>query len=87
MKTLIVELDDDSAEQLERIAPGKSRQRSEFIRSAIRKALWEIEEHATAEAYGQQPDSASDVLIDPGLWEVSGNKSKARPRASRKKAR
>ena len=50
MKTLIVELDDEVAAKLERVAPGRARQRSEFIRNAVRKALWEIEEQATAEA-------------------------------------
>jgi Arc/MetJ-type ribon-helix-helix transcriptional regulator len=69
MKTLIVELDDAVAAQLERVAPGRARQRSEFIRNAIRKALWEIEEHATAEAYGRQPDSAKDAYLNADVWE------------------
>ncbi|HSC25766.1 MAG TPA: ribbon-helix-helix protein, CopG family [Vicinamibacterales bacterium] len=51
MKSLLIELDDETASRIERIAPGRSRQRSEFIRAAIRRALWEIEERETAEAY------------------------------------
>jgi len=62
MKTLIVELDEEVAAKLERVAPGRSRQRSEFIRNAVRKALWEIEEQATAEAYREQPDSGECPL-------------------------
>jgi Arc/MetJ-type ribon-helix-helix transcriptional regulator len=68
MKTLIVELDDDVAAKLERVAPGRSRRRSEFIRNAVRKALWEIEEQATAEAYRLQPDSADDIYLDAAVW-------------------
>ena len=68
MKTLIVELDDEVVAQIERVAPGRSRKRSEFIRNAIRKALWELEEHATAEAYRNQPDSSDNVYFNPDVW-------------------
>lgn len=70
MKQVIVELDDQTVEQLEQVAPGRSRQRSEFIRTAIRKALWEAEEHRTAEAYRKQPD-AGDPYLDPRVWEAA----------------
>jgi predicted transcriptional regulator len=80
MKTLIVELDDEVVAKLERVAPGRSRQRSEFIRNAIRKALWELEEQATAEAYRQQPDSGGDAYLEPAVWE-----SKAKARRSHKR--
>ena len=70
MKTLIVELDDDVAQKIELVAPGRTRQRSEFIRNAIRKALWEIEEAATAEAYRQQPDTIDHAYINPDVWEA-----------------
>ena len=68
MKTLIVEFDDEIAEKLERVAPGRARQRSEFIRNAVRKALWEIEEQATAEAYRRQPDSEGDAYLNANVW-------------------
>ena len=80
MKTLIVELDDEVAAKLERVAPGRARLRSEFIRNAVRKALWEIEEQATAEAYRQQPDSAEDSYLNPDMWEP-------RPKSRRKRSR
>ena len=80
MKTLIVELDDEVAAKLERVAPGRARQRSEFIRNAVRKALWEIEEQATAEAYRQQPDSGEDSYMNPDVWEP-------RPKSRGKRAR
>jgi predicted transcriptional regulator len=80
MKTLIVELDDDVAAKLERVAPGRARQRSEFVRNAVRKALWDLEEQATAEAYRQQPDSNRDVYLDQAVWEPQ-----AKPRRPRKR--
>jgi predicted transcriptional regulator len=80
MKTLIVELDDEVAEKIERVAPGRSRQRSEFIRNAIRKALWEIEEAATAEAYRRQPDTIAPAYINPDVWEAPVKARRKRPR-------
>jgi predicted transcriptional regulator len=67
MKSLLIELDDDTVERIERVAPGRSRQRSEFIRAAIRRALWEIEERETAEAYRRQPD-AEPPYVDATVW-------------------
>jgi predicted transcriptional regulator len=69
MKQLLIEIDDETATRLEGIAPSRSRRRSDFVRSAIRRALWELEEHATAEAYSRTPDSAADVYLDARVWE------------------
>ena len=71
MKSLLVEVDDELASRLERVAPARSRRRSEFVRAAILKALWEAEELATAEAYARQPDSL-DAAFDPDVWEGRG---------------
>jgi predicted transcriptional regulator len=71
MKSVLVEVDDELALRLERVAPARSRRRSEFVRAAILKALWEAEEKATAEAYARQPAS-SDVTFDPAGWEGRG---------------
>ncbi len=71
MKSLLIEVDDALAGRLEQVAPARSRRRSEFVRAAILKALWEAEEKATAEAYARQPDSA-DADFDPAVWERSG---------------
>src|SRR5262245_24222181 len=79
MKTLIVEFDDEIAEKLERVAPGRARQRSEFIRNAVRKALWDLEEQATAEAYRRQPDSES-AYLNAGVWEPRRKTGKTRKR-------
>ena len=71
MKSLLVEVDDELASRLERVAPARSRRRSEFVRAAILKALWDAEELATAEAYARQPDSP-DAVFDPTVWEGGG---------------
>jgi predicted transcriptional regulator len=71
MKSLLVEVEDELASRLERVAPARSRRRSEFVRAAILKALWEVEEQATAEAYARQPDSP-DAPFDPTVWEGRG---------------
>jgi len=76
MKQLLIEVDDDVAARLEAVAPARSRRRSDFVRDAIQRALWQIEEETTAEAYRRQPDSVVDAYLDPRVWE-------ARPRASR----
>ena len=80
IKTLIVEFDDDVVEKLERVAPGRARQRSEFIRNAVRKALWEIEEQATAEAYRRQPDSQADAYLNADVWETRRQAPRSRKR-------
>jgi len=78
MKTVIIDLEDDVAAKLERVAPGRTRRRSEFIRRAIRQALWELEEQATAEAYRKHPDSAADAYVDASVWEPKPTRRKAR---------
>lgn len=80
MKSLIVELDDDVAERLEQVAPGRARQRSEFIRNAIRKALWELEEQATAEAYRAKPDSGDEAYLNLAVWEPQAKPRRKRSR-------
>jgi len=81
MKQLLIEVDQEIARGLDRVAPGRTRRRSEFVRNAIRKALWELEERATAEAYAQQPDSANDAYFDARVWDTA--KSSARRRRPR----
>jgi predicted transcriptional regulator len=68
MVQLLVQLDDETARALERVAPGRSRKRSRFIRLAIRKALMDLEETHTREAYRHIPDSDREYF-DPGEWE------------------
>ena len=69
MKQLVIEIDEKIATQLERVAPTGSRRRSEFIRNAIRQALWQLEERATAQAYARHPDS-EEAHLDATVWEA-----------------
>ena len=75
---LRITIDDDTMQRLNRFVPGRPRLRSEFVRVAIQRALWEIEERHTREAYSQWPDSAEDAVFDPAVWEP-------RPRRRRSK--
>jgi len=80
-RQLIVELDEPLARELERAAPARSRQRSSFVRAALRRALDELADGRMAEAYKAQPD-VEPVHFDPRVWE---GRTTARP--SRRKHR
>jgi metal-responsive CopG/Arc/MetJ family transcriptional regulator len=69
MKRLVIELEDNLVAKLEAVAPARSRRRSEFVRNAIRRALWQLEEDATAEAYRRQPDSVTEIYVEAQAWE------------------
>lgn len=74
---ILIHLDDDVAQRLERVAPARDRQRSRFIREAILKALWELEEKNTESAYRRSPQS--EGFFDAAGWEP------APPRGKRKR--
>jgi predicted transcriptional regulator len=78
MKQVLIEVDDALAAELEKVAPGRSRRRSDFIRYAIRQALWDLEEKRTAEAYRQQPDSEDEIYLDPRVWETQAKQTTRR---------
>ena len=81
VKQILVDLDEEMAQRLERVAPARSRQRSDFIRSAIAKALSEVEEERTAAAYRRTPDAGDEAYVDPRVWEPSAPyRKKARRR-------
>jgi metal-responsive CopG/Arc/MetJ family transcriptional regulator len=61
MKSLLVQLDEPTYRALNRVAPAAKRQRAEFVRSAIRKAIRETEEQKTQRAYVEQPDSEAEA--------------------------
>jgi hypothetical protein len=61
MKSLLVQLDEPTYRALNRIAPAAKRQRAEFVRSAIRKAIRETEEERTRRAYLEQPDAEAEA--------------------------
>jgi predicted transcriptional regulator len=67
VKQLIVEIDDETARRLERVAPSRARRRSDFVRAAIREALDRAAEAETAAAYRRQPD-VGEEYFDPTEW-------------------
>jgi predicted transcriptional regulator len=79
MKPVLIELDDDLARRLDAVAPGRSRRRSDFIRQAIREALWDVDERATAEAYRRRPD-AEAAYVAPDVWEPHPKRHRAKGR-------
>jgi len=72
MKSILIELEDEVAAKLEQVAPGRTRQRSEFIRRAIRRALWDLDEQ-------RQPD-AGPAYVDRAAWEPRAAPSRRRAR-------
>jgi len=80
MKQILVQLDDRTAQQLKKVAPERSRKRSEFIRQAIAKALLELAEHRTRAEYAKVPDG--EVGINPAAW-ADDSEALRRPRRRR----
>jgi hypothetical protein len=76
---LIVELDDALARELERVAPARSRQRSAFVRAALRRALDQLAEDRMKEAYQAKPDN-EPAHFDPRVWEAEKPRRTARKR-------
>jgi hypothetical protein len=70
MATLLLQLDDEMARAIKRVAP--KRQRTRFIRLAIMKALMSLDELKTRKAYERIPQGT------PDKWS-------SRPRRSMKK--
>jgi predicted transcriptional regulator len=58
---ILVDLDDATLRALNQLAPAKKRQRSEFIRQAVKDAILKHEFARMREAYRKQPDSGSDA--------------------------
>ncbi|GMV15722.1 MAG: hypothetical protein HS104_21105 [Polyangiaceae bacterium] len=65
---ILIELDRETFRRLEAAAPAKSRKRSAFIRAAIQRALWELEEEKTRQAYLVTPDH-DPPAFDAAAWE------------------
>jgi predicted transcriptional regulator len=80
-RAILVQLDADTARQLEKYAPARSRRRSQFIRDAIRRRIMQLEEERTAQAYRRLPDDEPWPL-DPSTWERAPH-----PRRPRKPSR
>jgi hypothetical protein len=69
MKQILIELDDRSARDLERVAPAKDRVRADFIRRAIRHAIDLAMDLDTEAAYRAQPLSTKLATSDVLGWD------------------
>ena len=69
MKQFLVELDEVCARDLERVAPSKSRKRSEFVRLAIRHAVDLALDRETAAAYARQGLPVGLLAADLAGWD------------------
>ncbi len=86
MKQILVELDDQCARDLERVAPAKTRKRAEFVRLAIRRAVDLMLDRETAVAYREQPFHPGLLAGDLEGWDSENALAKPALRASSKKA-
>jgi len=61
MKSILIHLDERTCQRLDDVAPAAKRQRAEFIRRAVLRAIMEAEEAKTQAAYRTRPDSESEA--------------------------
>jgi predicted transcriptional regulator len=61
MKSMLIQLDDDLYDSLNRVAPAAGRKRTQFVRQALVRAIMEAQEAKTRAAYLGLPDSESEA--------------------------
>lgn len=66
MPQVLVHFDDATLKAIDRVAPAAKRQRADFIRTAVKDALFLRETERMREAYRLQPDTVDDS----GFWEL-----------------
>jgi hypothetical protein len=68
MAQILLQIPDRMLRDLDRVAPGRSRKRSRFVRLALQKALMDLEDAKTSRAYRRLPDDEPD-WFDPRVWD------------------
>jgi len=66
MAQVLINFDDATLKAIDRIAPAAKRQRADFIRQAVKDAIFRQETDRMREAYLLQPDSAEGL----DAWEL-----------------
>ena len=61
MKSILIQVDDQIAKGLDRVAPTAKRQRADFIRRALLRAIVEADDEKTRQAYLRKPDSEDEA--------------------------
>jgi hypothetical protein len=83
MDRLLLEIDSEMARELELVAPAKKRQRTEFVRLAIRRALDLVTDKQTREAYERKPMPEGVRTEDLGGWDPNNLFCQAKPEPKR----
>lgn len=65
MPQVLVQFDEATLKAIDRVAPAAKRQRADFIRKAVKDALYKMECDRMREAYRLQPDAG-----DAGVWDL-----------------
>ena len=70
MPQVLVHFDESTIQAIDRIAPAAKRKRADFIRKAVKDAIFQRETERMREAYLLKPDSADDADIwdSPEEW-------------------
>ena len=61
MQKVLIQFEDATLEAIDRIAPAAKRKRADFIRCAVKDAIFRYEQERMRAAYRAQPDSADDA--------------------------
>ena len=71
MPQILIHVDEVTLRAIDRIAPAARRKRADFIRQAVKDAIFRNETERMREAYRLQPDSAegSEIWELPERWE------------------
>ncbi len=71
MPQVLIHFDETTLKAIDRIAPAAKRKRADFIRQAVKDAIFRNETDRMREAYRLQPDSVegSDAWELPEEWE------------------
>jgi hypothetical protein len=69
MKQILIEIDDQFARDLQRVAPAKKRVRAEFIRLALRRAIDIALDRSTERAYRERPLTGEFSSADLAGWD------------------
>jgi hypothetical protein len=73
MSQVLINFDDATLKAIDRIAPPARRKRADFIRQAVKDAIFRLETEKMREAYRVNPDSVDDS----GSWDLPEDWSQA----------
>jgi metal-responsive CopG/Arc/MetJ family transcriptional regulator len=71
MSRVLIHFDEETLKAIDRIAPAAKRKRADFVRQAIKDAIFRYETDRIQEAYRLRPDSpkGADIWELPETWE------------------